>query len=95
MQSSFHEMYTQSMRNALSKSIRQDKKSQGARKIVELVEDRRFVEMSRDFTKDNSALCRRSLVLERQFVELHRHTVVLTPWNISAISLCHHIHESA
>ena len=77
------------MLHALSKSIRQDKKSEGARKFVELVEDRRFVEMSWDFTKDNSALCRRSLVLERQFVEPRKHTVVSTPSNISAICRPH------
>ena len=77
------------MLHALSKSIRQNKKSEGARNIVELVEDRRFVDVGRDFTMDNSALCRRSLVLERQFVEPRKHTVVLTPWNISAICRPH------
>ena len=59
MQSSFHEMYAWPMLHGLSKSIRQYKKSEGAWKMVELVEDRRFVEMSQDVTKDNSVLCRR------------------------------------
>ena len=59
LQFSFHEMCAYPMLHALSKSIRQYKKSEGARKMVELVEDKRFVEMSLDVTKDNSVLCRR------------------------------------